>query len=111
MRYPWAVPGAKVVCVDMSNTDGRRWYCPAPPSEGEVYSIRSTGPSLHKRDGLNLLIEGHPNPLLSTGKDIGFQAWRFRPIHTQESDVALFAHLLTPAPTSPMLTTKELTDQ
>ena len=115
MRYPWAVPGAKVVCVDASNAPRgpnthliNSWNTNTHPLiKGETYTIGSvlTHPITH---AVTVKLVG----VFDRSKyDYGYYVGRFRPLHTQGTDVALFAHLLTPSPNSPMLPTKELTHQ
>lgn len=110
MRYPWAVPGAKVVCVDaspLSSPKGFKWTGVIGVAEGKTYTIRSVRVS-DKTGNVCVKLAECPD---RSGKDRGYMVTRFRPLHTQETDVALFAHLLTPSPNSPMLPTKELTHQ
>lgn len=112
MRYPWAVPGRKVVCVDGSletsgpPPHGCRWAGKVEVMAGETYTIRSIQINPRSSRLCVLLVELADRSLWDNGYWVG----RFRPLHTVEGDVALFAELLTPAPNAPMLparTTKE----
>jgi hypothetical protein len=116
MRYPWAVPGRKVVCVDTSvrlikDTAGEyhppsRWGIPTPV-EGETYTIEGIYETTNG-DGIGIrLVEINNAGKPSDEYNIGYAPWRFRPLHTIEDDVALFTELLTPAPNAPMLPEKE----
>lgn len=110
MRYPWAVPGRKVVCVDASER------APLGPrvkyigtldglTEGVTYTIRSV--QIDPGDKvLTFRLAEIIRPLVGDEiEETGYRATRFRPLHTIETDVALFAELLTPAPNAPMLPT------
>lgn len=108
MKYPWAVPGRKVVCVDASlatagpppNSSGWTGLIKVVP--GEIYTIRSVQVDRFGRPSV-LLVELPKRSIFDAGYFVG----RFRPLHTLEDDVALFAELLTPAPNAPMLPEKE----
>ena len=113
MRYPWAVPGAKVVCVDDSigsagpPPNGYEWMGKVEVKSGKTYTVQSVQINpLTNRPCISLVEVPSRGDL-----DFGYWVARFRPLHTQETDVALFANLLTPSPNSPMLPTKELTHQ
>lgn len=110
MRYPWAVPGRKVVCVDAAE------HAPLNPridyigtldglTEGVTYTIRSVQIDPFEQVLSFRLVE-IIRPLVEDEiEESGYRATRFRPLHTIETDVALFAELLTPAPNAPMLPT------
>lgn len=110
MKYPWAVPGRKVVCVKVGDwTDTSGLPCNDGlmyPVNGETYTIRDV--FLGKCGELYIRVNEIVNPLgmYRDGRsEIKFWIERFRPLHTIETDVALFAELLTPAPNEPMLPT------
>lgn len=119
MTYPWAVPGRKVVCVDGAARPIRDIYgdyhLPQAwgyiiPIEQSIYTIRQVRVN---RGDVGLLlneIRNDDKQLSLNGLEMGFAISRFRPLHTLEDDVVLFAELLTHAPNAPMLparTTKE----
>lgn len=110
MKYSWAVPGRKVVCVLGGIIDARPRVLRLSPTpvQGEVYTITHIKHDDPEYGGLRLILKERPN-LDSKGRDHGWGIIRFRPLHTVETDVALFAGLLTPAPNAPMLPTKEYT--
>lgn len=74
-------------------------------------TVQPAGPEYWDAGSIGVRLEEVYAGVTWTGEESGYRVGRFRPLHTLESDVALFAHLLTPAPTSPMLPSKELTDQ
>lgn len=108
MRYPWAVPGRKVVCVDASERaplNPRVEYVGTLDglTEGVTYTIRSV-----QIDPLEQVLSFRLveiiRPLVGDEiEETGYRATRFLPLHTVETDVTLFAGLLTPAPNAPML--------
>lgn len=109
MRYPWAVPGAKVVCIKEGLWN---YYLEGEvhPFKGQILTIREV--TLGSDGDIYLRFkELSSPPVRRNDQEAEYAACRFRPLHTQETDVALFAHLLTPSPNSPMLPTKELTHQ
>lgn len=90
----WARPGVKCVCVDASWPSGS-WYGPeALPVKGQQYTIRD----LETYEGTNCcrLVE-IVNPLMDYNQgmiEAAFALKRFRPLVTQQDDIALFAHHL-----------------
>ncbi|MAN77806.1 MAG: hypothetical protein CML24_11585 [Rhizobiales bacterium] len=89
MKYAWAVPGAKVVCVvtgplPESDPIDPLWE----PSVGKVYTISAV---IDHPRWLSVMLEESPLD------DWCYSARRFRPVidRTQEQDVAIFAPLLT----------------
>jgi hypothetical protein len=100
VRYPWAVPGRKVVCIK----EGKwRKYLPGEvhPVNGQTLTIRDV--SLGNDGDVYLRFREITNPPIRGHKEVNYRIDRFRPLHTVEDDVALFAELLTPAPNAPML--------
>lgn len=97
MNYPWAVPGAKVVCVDdrpvMIEGEYHNIF-----SRGKTYTIESVqverlgqvnGRNPRNKVTLSL------REVTRWGKAEGFGVCRFRPLITQADDVAKFAWMLT----------------
>jgi hypothetical protein len=76
----WARPGVKCVCVDDAPRDSRQPMV----VKGRQYEIESV----------------HDRSCTLFGVDDGQFYWldRFRPLVTQQDDVALFQHLLTGTP-------------
>lgn len=113
MRYPWAVPGAKVVCI---KEGAWRYYMEGEvhPTNGQILTIREITDGDDGDIYFRFKEISNP-PTRIYGTEAKYAARRFRPLttHTVQSDVAIFAPLLvlTPAPNVPMLPTKELTDQ
>lgn len=99
MKYPWAVPGAKVVCVTGGSFNDGLPPKYGFPVEGQHYTINRVFVDVFGRGHIMVSVDELPNvsPALST--DTGWRLSRFRPLRTVEDDVALFAHHLTPAPT------------
>lgn len=85
----WAKPGVKAVCVNTVPDAGRRWHTVAPV-EGRTYTIHrvTVGP-----------YSGKPCAIFE-GLNNGFplRLDRFRPLTTQDKDVALFTHILDGLP-------------
>jgi hypothetical protein len=103
MKYPWAVPGAKVVCVDASTVPGEIWKNGDCPVKGATYTISDVW--VDNSGSLVLEFVEKQRSLKSEqafGYRVGYNVRRFRPLITQADDVAKFAHLLT--------TTKEKVD-
>lgn len=97
----WAVPGARVVCVDDAVRAEYVWFDGEAVISGAVYTITR---ALIDSDGDAILhlaeVERHEDSRRLWGKDVGYGIWRFRPVHTLESDMeAHFTALLsTPVP-------------
>lgn len=99
MDYPWAVPGAKVVCI----VTRPAWTSAArsglgAPQIGNTYTVREVVilngiPRLRFVEIVNPITEwkDHPEPA-----EAMFSVKCFRPLITQSDDVAKFTHLLTP---------------
>lgn len=94
MEYPWAVPGAKVVCVDAEFLNRL-----SPLVVENIYTVAKIieddgTPSVGPYAGADLLVilDGVLNPYEDRG---GFALARFRPLITQADDVAKFAWMLT----------------
>lgn len=90
----WAKPGAKCVCVDAENTN----HFGIPELETKrVYTIREVGITKRGKVGVRLVEKIERN---RHGNDEWLRLSRFRPVapttRTQEQDVALFRHMLTP---------------
>lgn len=92
----WAKVGAKVVCVDQKPMPGWVLMHP-PPKKGEVLTITGIQEDRLGR-GVTLTIGGYPNHSVLDGHDLGWHIRRFRPVKTQEQDVAMFKSLLESAP-------------
>lgn len=98
MEYPWAVPGAKVVCVDPS-FDGIE---PDVLVNRGIYTIKDVFLSVGTAGrfaGLSpeVVLYEVENPHSSGG---GFAIERFRPliVRSQEQDIALFRRIADAAP-------------
>jgi hypothetical protein len=78
--------GQKVVCVDATKI-----HTPLAPrmvQRGGIYIVSALL-------GDNLLIEGHPNPGMGAA-DIGWRAYRFRPVVERKTDISIFKAMLNP---------------
>ena len=97
MDYPWAVPGAKVVCVDDRPVliEGSYHRVLFAGREYQVKSIQveravPVGAWTGYRESLTLsLVE-----VERWGRLVGFGISRFRPLYDLKSDIAKFTHLL-----------------
>ena len=83
----WARVGAKVVCVDDSCRPGRLWLTYTPIVAERIYVIAGVGPSWLGGDEPVLFLDGCPNSTFGVGDD-GWRVSRFRPLITQEDDIA-----------------------
>lgn len=87
----WLYPGAKVVCikgVSKSAIGG-----PAPQTNG-IYTVRAILTGLPKWDQL-LLHEFHNSELFHPdGREVGWDARRFRPLTKRPTDISVFTDLL-----------------
>jgi len=95
MKYTWAVPGARVVCVkefDTLSGDAEEY-----PVVGKRYTIRDTDPH---PGNLWLRFKEISNRLAPTGGEPSFGAWYFRPLteRTQDQDIELFRKIADEAP-------------
>lgn len=98
--------GQKVVCVDASNTPGRRWYPGEAPVEGYVYTIV----------GVRAATKPGGSPFVLVFKELDrcreMKAWyarhggrhwpgygsdRFRPVVDRPTDIGIFKAMLNPA--------------
>lgn len=89
--------GQKVVCVDASNSPGRRWLEDAP-TVGEVYTVtryflRLGKPCVHLAE-----IERSAAAKRIMGMNVGYWAFRFRPVVERKTDISIFQAMLTPSP-------------
>ncbi len=97
----WHV-GGKVVCVDGTwGASGaiQRHYCPALPSEGEVYTIRTIECRVVVRGQspeVLIRLDEVRNPA-PTGVEPLFFASKFRPVQPRATDISIFTALLTGA--------------
>lgn len=81
VNFPWLFPGAKVVCADVQQIDGRLVY-------GEVYTITNAflADGLFKGEWVNDLVAVTLAEKANFGvngdaiQDFGFAAERFRPL-------------------------------
>lgn len=96
--------GMKVVCVDDTFDDDRPLRVIAQetiPEAGEVYTIRGIGfflPHLPNRLCVRLVEITNPNKLYRQGRyERAFGIWRFRPVKTRTTDIAIFTQLLNPS--------------
>ncbi len=94
----WAVPGAKVVCVDadspakgVRSREGRGWGVGENPVEGQVYIVSS---AWLDREGIAVaeffgLVRSNES-CRQWDEHLGYGLWRFRPLVTrsQEQDIA-----------------------
>ena len=93
----WAVPGAIVVCVDVSYdnyTMGKEWL--ERLDKQTVYTIRSTGRSPSGNLPFIRLREIAVTTRWSNGEELGYSLNRFRPAVEPKSeahDVAMFTEL------------------
>lgn len=103
MKYLWAVPGQRVVCI----LDFSAWWCSPShvlPIEGVIYTIREvTEPCEKCSNGAPLLrFEELQNPKFSVCGRCGdvvecrMPAFHFRPVYKTNIDV--FEKLLAPTP-------------
>ena len=92
----WARPGVK--CVSLVTfrdlTMGE-----TGPVEGGIYTIRDVVPEPDGICGLRFEeISNSPRGYADGRDECTFNVTRFRPLITQEQDLALFRHLLNPSP-------------
>jgi hypothetical protein len=78
--------GQKVVCVDVSNTPGKKWMHGDKPTLGKIYTV--IGDELIDGEEA-IFIDGHEN--------WSFLAWRFRPLVERKTDISIFTRLLAPS--------------
>lgn len=94
MKYPWAVVGAKVVCVDA------KWGEPAhhaPLTEGAMYEVRNVFEALGK---VGVRLVGVVNvPSFPGGPELGYEADRFRPLHDTSKQIEEMKCLMLDAAT------------
>lgn len=91
----WAVPGARVVCVDDVFSEGHKRICAALPIAGGVYTIRKvtfvdgadTAPAVLLEEVVNEYTETMLRGFLWRGEP-RFGLRRFRPLHTLETDIS-----------------------
>ena len=95
----WAAPGVKCVCVEDEGFSVAGKYGMMFPVKGLEYTVR--GVSSFGTYGLGLLLVEVANPIARWQNGVHEAAWNidcFRPLITQEQDLALFRHLLSPSP-------------
>lgn len=89
--------GQKVVCVDADVTDGI-WVEGEAPEKGRVYTVKGVHLNnrgevvlhLHEIDRADYSKVWHRN------HNLGYGAYRFRPVVERETDISLFTAMLTP---------------
>lgn len=102
MKYAWAVPGAKVVCVDDANTNsddikeierGRVYVIAEVVLVLGIVCLRLEGVKRVDPADFRRVVSDFPGV---SPDDLPFRADRFRPLisRTQEQDVAMFTRLL-----------------
>lgn len=96
----WAKPGVKCVCVDgrPHRIGGRPARYAALPSEGVIYTVQSVRPYRWSCGTVGIGIDLAEVRREVDGQPVPFGISRFRPLITQEQDVELFRHLLSPSP-------------
>lgn len=96
MNYPWAKPGAKVVCVDASTVPGKIWKNGDQPSEGATCTILDVWVDNTGSLVLEFVEKRRSRKTEEAfGYRVGYNVRRFRPLITQADDVAKFAWMLT----------------
>src|SRR5690606_1506648 len=96
----WLYPGAKVVCIQgapESATGG-----PAPQTNG-IYTVRAVLTGLPLWD--QILLEEFRNDELfhPDGREIGWDARRFRPLQKRKTSIEVFKRLLNTTPSKPLV--------
>lgn len=97
----WCFVGAKVVCVDDTHPHGYAW-CEDAPTVGMTYTVSRVWRypvSIDESDG-EIVVElaeiGQRTVASAVWKqDIGYGLYRFRPLVSQEDDVAMFQRPVT----------------
>lgn len=81
--------GQKVVCVDVSNDDGKQWIGDDTPVVGEIYTVSAVGLTERGKYGIQLVELRRP-------RRWGYQARRFRPVVERKTDISIFTAMLKP---------------
>jgi hypothetical protein len=96
----WARIGAKVVCVDVSNRPGCKWVDGEAPILGGIYTIDRTYVTASTGEAAADLREIKRSALAREmyGDDAGYGLHRFRPLITQQDDIATHFKALLDVP-------------
>jgi hypothetical protein len=97
MDYPWAVVGAKVVCIDDDNSEkGSKWKNGEKPEIGCIYTISSV--FLNTNTGnINIrLKELKRNPDCIAKGITGYAIRRFKPLEKKKLPDVLTSLLINP---------------
>jgi hypothetical protein len=80
--------GQKVVFVDdRADKFGKRWNRGSKLKVGAVYTIKQIVPEWPGRPEPHLLLVEKYNPCRLRGNDLGYRAWRFRPVKPTSIEV------------------------
>jgi hypothetical protein len=101
MKYPWAVVGAKVVCVDAQWGDPAWRFIPNTPSRGDVLTIRCVAywpDAAGEKTRLQFEEIVNPTHNWTDGTMEGsFGADRFKPLHDASKQVEAMRALMLDA--------------
>lgn len=96
--------GQNVVCVDANFSATWQMDCTKQrPVRNGIYTVRAFGSwnfSTGLIDALWLCEVNNPVVRWRCGdvSEVGFAAWRFRPVVAPKTDISIFTEMLTPAP-------------
>lgn len=99
MNYPWAVVGAKVVCVDGWVNNYKLNVDIKGPSTGEILTIREIVPIWGRLDRFALRFEEYKNPKSEFSRGVSEQAFwieRFKPLEKKKLPDVLTSLLTNP---------------
>jgi len=86
--------GQKIICVDAAARPFRSWGQTESLSEGRVYTVRAA----FMRKGTPTLwldeVERDARARVQWGDDVGYGAWRFRPVVERKTDISIFTKML-----------------
>jgi hypothetical protein len=109
MKYPWATPGRKVVCIDDGPWDNliARYFGLKAPKANDVLTIRSVqvAPCCEAIDLRFLELqnkEWHSHCICGTcfgAYEPDFPVFCFRPLDDRKTDISVLTSLLTPVRT------------
>lgn len=92
--------GQKVVCInDKPREPNTRWFGGEAPVVGQTYTIKRVYvfngcPSVWLEE-----VARHQRSLAIHGTDVGYGAYRFRPVIERKTSIDIFTAMLTPSPT------------
>lgn len=96
MDYPWAVVGAKVVCINDVAPEGTRWFENDQPTIGHVYTITEVFVQILTDEVGFKLAEIERGPIAKHQGKIGYGAYRFKPLEKKKLPAVLTELLINP---------------